>query len=492
VTPTSGWWWWTGGLTAARLALAAGMPLGDDEGYYWVWSRHLAAGYHDHPPLVAWLVAVSTRFLGDTHLGLRLPFVLIGTLAALALRGLVRDVTGDDRLARATSLLFQVVPVFLALGVLVIPDSPLQLFWLLGARAAWKARRGGGLADWAAVGFVAGAALTSKYVGVLLPLSLAGYALAARPPRAGRGLLVAGAVAALVFAPVLAWNAQHDWISFRYQFATRHRGAGFEVERLGLYLGSQALYLSPLLFGLAVPAALRLGLWRLRREEEGARFLWWLAAPTLAVFLVAGGLTRFKPNWPSPGYLTLLPIVLLGLQRWAARAPRPAAVVRAAATALAAGCALLPALHALHPWVPLPRQADPTVDMRGWPDAARLAKRALADLAASAPPGAAPFLAAGRYQNAARLEFYAGGKRPVLCLDPARDAYDDWQDLRALRGRDFVFVATDRFPAPPERLVGVASSRVFATVHAPAGKRERHTITVYECRGFSGELAGVR
>jgi len=32
------------------------LPLGDDEGYYWVWSRHPALGY-DHPPLVAWLVA---------------------------------------------------------------------------------------------------------------------------------------------------------------------------------------------------------------------------------------------------------------------------------------------------------------------------------------------------------------------------------------------------------------------------------------------------
>jgi hypothetical protein len=42
-----------GALTLLRLAIAAWVPLAPDETYYWVWSRALAPGYPDHPPMVA-------------------------------------------------------------------------------------------------------------------------------------------------------------------------------------------------------------------------------------------------------------------------------------------------------------------------------------------------------------------------------------------------------------------------------------------------------
>jgi len=41
------------------IAAAARAPLLVDEMYYWDWSRHLAAGYFDHPPMV--------RVLAQTH-----------------------------------------------------------------------------------------------------------------------------------------------------------------------------------------------------------------------------------------------------------------------------------------------------------------------------------------------------------------------------------------------------------------------------------------
>ena len=80
---SGGWWFATLGLTLLRLWLALWVPLGDDEGYYWVWSRHLAASYYDHPPMVAWLVALSTHVLGSSLVALRLPFVACGYLSLM-------------------------------------------------------------------------------------------------------------------------------------------------------------------------------------------------------------------------------------------------------------------------------------------------------------------------------------------------------------------------------------------------------------------------
>jgi len=42
-----------------RLVFAALIPIFPDEAYYWDWSRHLAAGYFDHPPMIALLIRMS-------------------------------------------------------------------------------------------------------------------------------------------------------------------------------------------------------------------------------------------------------------------------------------------------------------------------------------------------------------------------------------------------------------------------------------------------
>ena len=47
-------------LTLLRLALAARLPLAPDEAYYFLWSRHLQAGYFDHPPMVALWIRAGT------------------------------------------------------------------------------------------------------------------------------------------------------------------------------------------------------------------------------------------------------------------------------------------------------------------------------------------------------------------------------------------------------------------------------------------------
>ena len=56
-----------------------GPQLIPDEAYYWVWSRHLAAGYLDHPPMVALLIRLGTACLGTSELGIRwMAIVLAG------------------------------------------------------------------------------------------------------------------------------------------------------------------------------------------------------------------------------------------------------------------------------------------------------------------------------------------------------------------------------------------------------------------------------
>src|ERR1700726_4618840 len=64
-------------LVALRLVSATWTPLTFDEAYYWMWSKHLAFGYYDHPPMVAYVIRLGTMVAGDTELGVRLVSILL-------------------------------------------------------------------------------------------------------------------------------------------------------------------------------------------------------------------------------------------------------------------------------------------------------------------------------------------------------------------------------------------------------------------------------
>src|ERR1700712_4279719 len=65
------------GLVLLRLIAAAWTPLTFDEAYYWMWSKNLAGGYYDHPPMVALVIRLGTLIAGDTELGVRLVSILL-------------------------------------------------------------------------------------------------------------------------------------------------------------------------------------------------------------------------------------------------------------------------------------------------------------------------------------------------------------------------------------------------------------------------------
>ncbi|MFT5160192.1 MAG: hypothetical protein ACI9ZD_001803, partial [Paracoccaceae bacterium] len=47
------------GFAVFHVALAALIPLVEDETYYQLWASAPSAGYYDHPPMVAWGIAAG-------------------------------------------------------------------------------------------------------------------------------------------------------------------------------------------------------------------------------------------------------------------------------------------------------------------------------------------------------------------------------------------------------------------------------------------------
>ena len=64
-------------LVGVRLVCAALVPLSFDESDYWIWSKHIAGGYFDHPPINPILIRIGTTLFGDTEFGVRVLGVLL-------------------------------------------------------------------------------------------------------------------------------------------------------------------------------------------------------------------------------------------------------------------------------------------------------------------------------------------------------------------------------------------------------------------------------
>ena len=112
-------------MVALRLVAAAWTPLTFDEAYYWMWSKHLAGGYYDHPPMVAYVIRAGTIIAGDTELGVRLVSILLALPMSFAVYQSAGILFGGRRVAATAAILLNVT-LMAAVGTLIVtPDAPL-------------------------------------------------------------------------------------------------------------------------------------------------------------------------------------------------------------------------------------------------------------------------------------------------------------------------------------------------------------------------------
>ena len=126
-----------------RLLFAARLPLFPDETYYWDWSRRLAGGYFDHPPMIAVLIRAGTTLASafgaePTPVMIRFFPVLAGGVAALAAALTARRI-GGARAGLFAALAFAIMPLAAAGLVLATPDAPLLCFEALAVLCVVRA-----------------------------------------------------------------------------------------------------------------------------------------------------------------------------------------------------------------------------------------------------------------------------------------------------------------------------------------------------------------
>jgi 4-amino-4-deoxy-L-arabinose transferase-like glycosyltransferase len=310
-------------LVALRLIAAAWTPITFDEAYYWMWSKHLAGGYYDHPPMVAVVIWLGTLLAGDTELGVRLVSILLGLPMSWAVYQATLILFGDKRVASAATLLLNVT-LMAAVGTMIVtPDAPLLVASSLLLFALAKVMQTGHGAWWLAVGAAAGCAVLSKYTALFFgPAILIWVAVVPRLRHwlVSPWLYFGGLVAFLLFAPVIWWNADHGWVSFIKQMG-RARIEDFRPVFIAELIPTQIAFATPLVWILGA-----MGLYALLRRRAGtlpARVLVSTMFWTIVAYFVWHSLhARVEANWFAPVYpaFAIAAAVAAHLVQWQ---PRP-------------------------------------------------------------------------------------------------------------------------------------------------------------------------
>lgn len=544
------------------------LNLSGDEAHYWEWSRRLDLSYYSKGPLVAYIIAAGRVVLGDWSrsifgndtLAVRGPAILLGVLTSLGVHALAARVFRDGWIGTLAVALCATIPIMSVGGLLMTIDAPLVCAWVwclycvVRGAEGWsgggvEGRRssgGGATLWWLAAGGLVAIGFLAKYNMVLAYLVVGIWLLMDKECRGfwrRPAVMAAALVGLLGLAPILIWNAGHNWVSFRHvagQAGVADR-VKFDLGAIAAYVGGQAAVIGPIWFIMMLVAIAQL--WK--SADAGANSEWRIAnselqnadltepreassppappplhpsTPRLLVlaalvpwlfFLLFSPITKIQPNWPAmavpPATIALAWMIRVGwnspLSRIALRRWTTAGAVVGLLTVMVAHRTdlLMPLFKQLArgapPWDLTPTaKFDPTVRLRGW---AQLGAAVGEVMTAERAAGREPFILCDDYQLASQVAFYAPGEPTVYsaasALGRRRSQYDIWKnplrDAPDFVGRPCVFIGSLHADegiseaAPGGPLPGLRLAR--SVEHRVQGEPVQ-IWTIYVCDAFAG------
>jgi len=405
-------------MTAMRIVYACLIDLRTDEAYYWTWSKEHVLSFLDHPPMIAWFIRFGTAIFGDTNLGVRFAGILAMLVTQVLLADLVRRVTHDIRAVVIAILMPEAALYYGLLMAKVAPDIALIPFSMAMVWALIRLVESNDPRWWLAAGVFAGLALLSKFTVVMLLPAVAAFMLV--PDWRRRWLSspypwLAALIAVVLFLPVLSWNAQHDWASFKFQFVRATATHGISGRTVGDYIGLQFglvgfVLLPVVLSGLILTA--RRGY--LAREPVAILLSTAVLVPFLYFFwkslTLRVGDTWPMFMWPIGFAAAAINIAMLPREGWPAWMIR--STVKWACVAIASGIVMVVLVflyYVVSPWNVIGR-ADPIGGEAGYE---QVVARAEAELQKTG----ATWIATTDYRTYAMLRWFFNGRVPVIQIN---------------------------------------------------------------------------
>lgn len=309
------------GFSIVRCFIAFSMELGTDEAYYWLYSQDIKWNYFDHPPIVAIWIRLFTAnlILQDIEGFIRLGSVVGCGIASWAIYKIGDTLHSSKAGLYGVCLYNTSLYASITAGIFIMPDTPQMVFYTLSLwmivritkdEKAWM--------PWLAFGVAAGLCIMSKIFGAFLWTGFGLFVLLKkREWFAQPYIYVAFLVTAIIVSPILIWNLQNDFLTFRFHSdrvaVTR---SGLDMISFWREVVNQALYNNP--FNVIAIIAALIAFMKNRKakqvENDALSIFNFIALP-LAVLLLGVSLFRDTtlPHWSGQAYVALIPLAAIYL-----------------------------------------------------------------------------------------------------------------------------------------------------------------------------------
>ncbi|HEY1961214.1 MAG TPA: glycosyltransferase family 39 protein [Rhizomicrobium sp.] len=305
-------------ITLIRIIVLLVTPLQlyPDEAQYWWWAQNVDWGYFSKPPLIAWIIWLTTR-VSDAEWAIRLASPLLHAGTALLLFRIGR-LSYDVRVGFWSALAYATLPGISYSSGLISTDVPLLFCWAVALYTFLRARADLGWGWPVLCGVALGFGLLAKYAMFYFVLGAVVAALV--EPRARRlvfstrGCLIL-ALGLLILSPNLIWNAAHGWPTLAHTEANANWShARYSITNASEFIVGQLGVFGPLMMTGWIAA-----LWRLRpaehRDSRG-RILAAFSAPVLILVTMQSFISEANANWAAPAYIAAVPLAVDTLLRW--------------------------------------------------------------------------------------------------------------------------------------------------------------------------------
>lgn len=403
------------GWLIINLIQAAYTELFHDEAYYWMFSRHLNWAYFEHPGMIAWMIALTSRVPGE--LGVRLTAV-VANLIALAV--VVR--LSDERQRTLTLWVMAGMVITHLGGIFAAPDAPLALFAALFYLSLAHFLKKDGLLPALLLGLTMAGMLFSKYHGALLiGFAVIGYPALFR----NRYFWLAGLTALLLCTPLVLHLWEQQMATFAFHLGSRIRKP-WDIGFLGSFLSGQILLYGPFV-GVMLFAGAFLG----KTTDPFGRVLKATVIGMTGFLLLLSFRTWVEANWSAGMYV---PLVLLGVKWMAESEARKkwAMGLSVAGVIFAFSARLMVLFPDFFPEIQGLRN-----EVHGW----KAWAERVSDLA-----GDRPVAIVNSYGLPAKYTFYTGKSAFALNnVQYHRTQYEAWDMEQTLRGKEILYVAPNEF-----------------------------------------------
>ena len=280
-------------LFQARLT-----PLNNDEAYYWMYSRDLAWGYFDHPPMIALMIKIGYFFFHN-ELGVRIVVVL-SQLVTLWIMWLLTEPSEREKNKSVLTFFMLVVllPVFNIYSFFATPDAPLILFSAVFLLVYKHFLDKDSLKNTIFMGISIAALMYSKYhSGLLIVLVILSNPELLKKIK----FYIASVLAFILFFPHLLWQYSNNFPSLRYHLVDRV--SHFNPAHVPEYLVGQYFFHNPLIFTLLIWILIKV-----KPADLFNRALYFIITGFFLFFFISSFRYRVEPQWTA---LICVPMVII-------------------------------------------------------------------------------------------------------------------------------------------------------------------------------------